>query len=131
MLLSRSILANLTAAMQNNQSLAVITINNTQSKLLILLNKQGFIRSFEKRGKYTIVYFPKIYRNKWSLLEKSFNEIKVPMRLRNNSSIKSKNWTKINKLQGNAIYTIISTDKGLLDSLTSIKSGGIPLISVK
>ena len=131
MILPRTVLASINSAMQNNQATVIIKwTQKTNFLFLTILRQQGFIQSFEKRGPFIIIYLRQVYRNKWNILEKSFNTLTFTKRIKNNSCINAKQRQINIKLRGDAIYSVISTDIGIIDSLSRKYIGGIPLFTI-
>lgn len=114
--------------MSNNERVVIFSKKQIKNLDIIkILHKYGFIQGFEFRGNYIFIYLHYIY-NKTFQLNNPFISISTIKRYKNCSSISSKKWEKINKLTGEAICYIISTDQGLKTGYFYSKIGGIPLI---
>lgn len=128
--MSRFIISSINKAVNNNQN--YIIIKNTKrinKEVLNTLINFGFIQGLELRGWYLLIHLKTQYWKNWHYSTRSLTNIK-PLNFNKCKAISSKVWFHNNKLKGNAVIHIMSSDKGILHSQSNNLSGGIPLISI-
>jgi len=101
--------------------------------LFILKNLQmcGFIDNWEERGEILVINLKQTY---WKTLQhplQAFSNIEK-VRLNRRMTATAKQFIKIQKLHGQAVYYSISTDAGIISGwdASSKKIGGLPLFKI-